>query len=59
LNWVLLRVVLGDPQRFEFLREKQVAKSSGEGGEAVAVTCFRNLFATNLFDSVAGIVAAV
>jgi hypothetical protein len=22
LHWVLLRVVLGDPQRFEFLREK-------------------------------------
>jgi hypothetical protein len=22
LDWILLRVVLGDPQRFEFLREK-------------------------------------
>jgi hypothetical protein len=55
----LLRFILGDPERLEFLWEKQVAKSSGEGGEAVAVTCFRNLFATNLFDSVAGIVAAV
>jgi hypothetical protein len=22
LNWILLRVVLGDPQRLEFLREK-------------------------------------
>jgi hypothetical protein len=22
LHWILLRVVLGDPQRFEFLREK-------------------------------------
>jgi hypothetical protein len=22
LYWILLRVVLGDPQRFEFLREK-------------------------------------
>jgi hypothetical protein len=55
----LLRFVLGDPERLEFLWEKQVAKSSGEGGEAVAVTCFRSLFVTNLFDSVAGIVAAV
>jgi hypothetical protein len=53
----LLRVVLGDPERLEFLREKQVAKSSGESGEAVAVVCFRSLFATNLFNSVAGIIA--
>jgi hypothetical protein len=22
LHWILLRIVLGDPQRFEFLREK-------------------------------------
>jgi hypothetical protein len=22
LHWILLRVVLGDPQRFEFLRDK-------------------------------------
>jgi hypothetical protein len=22
LDWVLLRIVLGDPERFEFLREK-------------------------------------
>jgi hypothetical protein len=22
LHWILLRVILGDPQRFEFLREK-------------------------------------
>jgi hypothetical protein len=53
----LFRVVLGDPERLEFLREKQVAKSSGEGGEAVAVICFRSFFATNLVDSVAGIIA--
>jgi hypothetical protein len=26
LHWILLRVILGDPQRFEFLREKQIAK---------------------------------
>jgi hypothetical protein len=59
LNWVLLRVVLGDPQRFEFLREKQVAKSSGEGGEAVAVTYLKGLLAMYFFNSAAGIVAAV
>jgi hypothetical protein len=55
----LLRVVLGDPERLELLWEKQVTKSSREGGEAVAVTCFRNLFVTNLFNSVAGVVAIV
>jgi hypothetical protein len=38
LNWVLLHVVLGDPQRFEFLWEEEIAKSSGEGREAVVVT---------------------
>jgi hypothetical protein len=54
----LLRVILGDPERLKFLREKQVAKSSGEGGEVIAVICFRSLFATNLFNFVAGIVAA-
>jgi hypothetical protein len=31
----LLRVVLGDSQRLEFLWEEEVTKSSGEGGEAV------------------------
>jgi hypothetical protein len=55
----LLHVVLGDPERLEFLWEKQVTKSSGEGGEAIAVTCFRSLFATNLFNSMASVVAAV
>jgi hypothetical protein len=34
LDWVLLRVVLGDPERYEILREKQVAKSCRVGGEA-------------------------
>jgi hypothetical protein len=33
----LLRVVLGDPERFELLWEKEIAKSSREGGEAVVV----------------------
>jgi hypothetical protein len=39
LHWVLLRIVLGDPQRFEFLWEKQIAKLCREGGEAVVVAC--------------------
>jgi hypothetical protein len=55
----LLRVVLGDPERLEFLCEKQVVKSSGEGGEVVTVTCFRSLFARDLFNSVVGVVATV
>jgi hypothetical protein len=55
----LLRVVLGDTERHEYLWEKKVAKSSGEGGEASAVACFGSLFATNLFNSVAGVVAVV
>jgi hypothetical protein len=58
LNWVLLCFVLGDPQRFEFLWEKKVAKLSGEGGETVVVTCLRDLLATYFFNSVVGIVAA-
>jgi hypothetical protein len=53
----LLRVILGDPERFEFLWEKQVMKPSG-GGEAVAIACIRSLFASNLFNSVASIIAA-
>jgi hypothetical protein len=37
LHRILLRVVLGDSQRLEFLWEEEVAKSRGEGGEAVVV----------------------
>jgi hypothetical protein len=55
----LLRVVLGDIERLEFLWEKQVTKSSGEGGEAVVVTCFRSLVAMDLFNSVVGIIDAM
>jgi hypothetical protein len=58
LNWVLLRVVLGDPQRFEFLCEEEIAKSSGEGRETVVVACCRGLLALYFFDSAVGIVAA-
>jgi hypothetical protein len=59
LNWVLLCVILGDPQRFEFLWEEQVMKSSGEGGDVVAVTCLRGPLATYFFNSAAGIIAAM
>jgi hypothetical protein len=58
LDWVLLRVVLSDPHRFEFLWEEKVAKSRGEGGEAVVVACHGGLVASYFFNSAAGIVAA-
>jgi hypothetical protein len=38
LDGVLLRIILGDSQRFEFVREEHVAKLRREGGEAVVVT---------------------
>jgi hypothetical protein len=37
LDGILLRVVLGDSQRLEFLWEEEVTKSRREGGEAVVV----------------------
>jgi hypothetical protein len=55
----LLRIVLGDPQRLEFLREQQIAKSSREGREAVVLACSGGFLASNFFDSAAGIIAAV
>jgi hypothetical protein len=58
LDWVLLRIVLGDPQRFEFLWEKQIVKPSREGGEGVIFACHGGLIASNFFDSAVGIVAA-
>jgi hypothetical protein len=54
----LLRIVLGDPQRLELLWEKQIAKSSRKGGEAVIFACRGGLVASNFFDSAVGIVAA-
>jgi hypothetical protein len=54
----LLRVILSDPQRLEFLWEEQIAKSSREGGEAVVVACRGGLLASYFFNSAAGIVAA-
>jgi hypothetical protein len=58
LHWILLRIVLGDPQRLEFLWEKQIAKSSREGGEAVIFACRGGLVASNFYDSLVGVVAA-
>jgi hypothetical protein len=57
LYLVLLRIILGDPQRLEFLWEKQIVKSSREGGEAVILTCRGGLLASNFYNSAAGVVA--
>jgi hypothetical protein len=54
----LLRVILGDPERLEFLREEYITKSSRVGGESITVACFYSLFATNLVNPMVGIVAA-
>jgi hypothetical protein len=59
LYWILLRIVFGDPRRLEFLWEQQIAKSSREGGEAVVLACRGGFLASNFFNFVAGIVAAV
>jgi hypothetical protein len=55
LYWVLFHIVLGDPQRLEFLWEQQIAKSSREGGEAVILAC--RFVVSNFLDSATGIVA--
>jgi hypothetical protein len=55
----LLRVVLGDSQRFEFVREEQVAKSRREGGEAVVVAYGGGLLLSQFFNLLAGIEAAL
>jgi hypothetical protein len=59
LDGILLRIVLGDPQRFELFGEEQVAKPRGEGGEAVVVACGGGLLPPQLFDLLAGVVAAL
>jgi hypothetical protein len=46
LDRVLLRVVLGDSQRLDFLWEEEVTKSRREDGEAVVVTRRRSLLAS-------------
>jgi hypothetical protein len=58
LYWILLRIVLGDAQRLEFLWEQQIVKSSREGGEAVVLAYCGGFLASNFFDYEAGIVAA-
>jgi hypothetical protein len=55
----LLRIVLASPQRLEFLWEKQIVKSSREGGEAVVLAYRARFLASNFFNSVAGVVTAV
>jgi hypothetical protein len=59
LDGVLLRLVLGDPERFELVREKQVAKPRREGGEAVIVACGGGLLPPQLFNLLAGVVVAL
>jgi hypothetical protein len=58
LDWVLLRVVLSDPQRLEFFWEKQIVKSRREGGEAVVVANHGGFLASYFFNSATGIIAA-
>jgi hypothetical protein len=58
LYWILLHIVLGDPQRLEFLWEQQIAKLTRKGGEAVVLSYRGGFLASNFFDSAAGIVAA-
>jgi hypothetical protein len=45
LDVILLRVVLGDSHRLEFLWEEEVTKSRRESGEAVVVARRRSLLA--------------
>jgi hypothetical protein len=59
LDGILLRIVLGDPQRFELFGEEQVAKPRGEGGEAVVIACGGRLLPSQLFNLLAGVVAAL
>jgi hypothetical protein len=58
LDWVLLCIILSDPQRFEFLWEEEIAKSSREGEEAVVVACRGGLLASYFFNSAVGMIAA-
>jgi hypothetical protein len=58
LDWILLRIVLSDPQRLEFLWEKEIAKSGREGGEAVVVACRGGLLASYFFNSATSVIAA-
>jgi hypothetical protein len=59
LDGVLLRVVLGDSQRFEYFQEEQVAKPRREGGEAFVVAYGGGLLPPQFFNLLAGIEAAL
>jgi hypothetical protein len=56
----LLRVVLGDPERFEFLGKEQITKSCRVVLKAVTVADFGSLLGgVDLVNPVASVVAAV
>jgi hypothetical protein len=59
LYGVLLRVVLGVSQRFELVREEQVAKPWREGGEAVVVAYGGGLLPPQFFNPLAGVEATL
>jgi hypothetical protein len=59
LDGVLLHVILSDSQRFEFVREEQVAKPRREGGEAVVVAYGGGLLLLQFFNLLVGVEAAV
>jgi hypothetical protein len=59
LDGVFLRVVLGDFQRFELVREEQVAKPRREGREAVVAAYGGGLLPPQFFDLLEGVVAAL
>jgi hypothetical protein len=49
----LLRIILGDPERFDFFRKEQVAKSCRVGRETIVVASFSSLLAADLVYPVA------
>jgi hypothetical protein len=59
LDGILLRIVLGDPQRFELFGEEKVAKPRREGGEVFVVACSGGLLPPQLFNLLVGVVAAL
>jgi hypothetical protein len=44
LYWVLLHIILGDPHRLEFLREKKIAKSSRKCGKPLFSPAVEDFF---------------
>jgi hypothetical protein len=59
LDGILLRIVLGDSQRFELVREEQVAKTRRKSGEAVIVADGDGLLPSQFFNLLAGVVATL